>query len=435
MNIHNTLSHHWMPFTSNRDFKRSPRMMARAEGVYYWSAEGTKIIDASSGLFTSAAGHCRPEITKAVAEQLSTLDYTPHFNTGAAPSFEAARRVAELTPEGLNRIFFVNSGSESVDTAIKIALAYHAACGEGQRTHFISRERAYHGVNIGGVSLSGMVNNRKTFGAVMPGVAHMRHTWLPEHRFTRGQPETGAELADDLQRFVDLYGGQNIAACFIEPIAGSTGILIPPKGYLERVREICDQNGILLIFDEVICGFGRTGKPFAAQSFGVTPDIMTMAKALTNGAQPMGAVAVKDSLYEVVTESAAEGAIEFFHGYTYSGHPAACAAAIATMDIYEREGLFEKGEQMAPYFQDQVYAMQDMDIVADIRGYGMVAGIELHPGAAPGARGMEATKRLFEAGLHIKFTGDAAIMAPALVSEKEHIDEMIGKFRDVVSKL
>ena len=435
MNIHNNLSHHWMPFTANRDFKNNPRIMARAEGVYYWSTEGTKIIDASSGLFTSAAGHCRPEITKAVAEQLATLDYTPHFNTGAAPSFEAARRVAELTPEGMNRVFFANSGSEAIDTAIKIALAYHAARGEGQRTHFISRERAYHGVNIGGVSLSGMVNNRKTFGAVMPGVAHMRHTWLPEHRFTRGQPETGAELADDLQRFVDLYGDQNIVACVIEPIAGSTGILIPPKGYLERVREICDQNGILLIFDEVICGFGRTGKAFASQSFGVTPDIMTMAKALTNGAQPMGAVAVRDTLYDTVVDSAAEGAIEFFHGYTYSAHPAACAAAIATMDIYEKEGLFERGEKMSEYFLDQVYALQDMDIVTDVRGYGMIAGIEIATGAAPGARGMAATKQLFAAGLHIKFTGDAAIMAPALVSEKQHIDEMIAKFRDVVGQL
>jgi beta-alanine--pyruvate transaminase len=319
---------------------------------------------------------------------------------------------------------------------MKIALAYHRARGEGQRVRFVSRERAYHGVNFGGVSLSGMMRNRETFGAaVIPGVAHMRHTWLPENRFTKGQPATGAELADDLQRFVDLYGATSIAACFVEPIAGSTGVLVPPKGYLERLREICDRHGILLVFDEVICGFGRTGKAFAAQSFGVTPDMITMAKALTNGAQPMGAVAVRDTIYETVTKAAPDQAVELFHGYTYSAHPAACAAGLATLDIYQREGLFDRAAAMSDYFLEQVFALSDLPIVTDIRGYGMLAGIDIAGGAKPGARGYEATKKLFANGMHIKFTGDCGIVAPALVAEKSHIDEMIGVLRKTLKEM
>ena len=322
----NSLEQHWMPFTANREFKKNPRLIVRSEGVHYWTHTGERILDASSGLFCCAAGHARPEIADAVARQLMEVDYCTHFQFGHPSSFELARRIAALTPDDLNHVFFVNSGSEAVDTALKIAMAYHRARGEGERQRFIARERAYHGVNIGGTSLSGLMRNRQAFGAVMPGIAHMRHTWSPETRFVRGQPETGAELADDLQRFVDLYGGNTIAACFVEPIAGSTGFLIPPKGYLDRLRKICDAHGILLVFDEVITGFGRTGKAFGAQSFDVTPDIMTMAKALTNGAQPMGAVAVRDDIYDTVVDAAPEGAVELFHGYTYSGHPAACAA-------------------------------------------------------------------------------------------------------------
>jgi beta-alanine--pyruvate transaminase len=428
----NSLEQHWMPFTSNRDFKAAPRLLVKGEGVYYWNERGERIIDASSGLFCCAAGHGRSEIADAVAKQLRELDYAPPFQLAHPASFELARRVAALAPEDLNYVFFTNSGSESVDTAIKIALAYHRARGEGQRTRFVSRERAYHGVNIGGLSLSGMRPNRETFGAVMPGIAHMRHTWLPENRFTKGQPAAGAELADDLQRFVDLYGTTTIAACFIEPIAGSTGVLVPPTGYLERLREICDRNGILLVFDEVICGFGRTGKAFAAQSFGVTPDIMTMAKALTNGAQPMGAVAVSDKIYDTIVNGAPEHAVEFFHGYTYSAHPAACAAGLAALEIYQRDGLFERAAALSPYMLESVFALSDLPVITDIRGYGLLAGFDLAPAGKPGARGSDAQKRLFAAGLHIKFTGDSGIFAPPLIAEKAHIDEMCTTLRQVL---
>ncbi len=432
----NSLEQHWLPFTANRDFKQEPRLLARAEGVYYWNHRGEKLIDASAGLFCAAAGHCRKEIADAVYAQLQTLDFSPHFQVAHPNSFELARRVAQLTPGDLDYVFFANSGSEAVDTAMKIALAYHRARGEGQRIRFVSRERAYHGVNVGGTSLSGMVRNRETFGgAVIPNVVHMRHTWLPESKFVKGQPEIGAELADDLQRFVALYGAGTIAACFVEPIAGSTGVLVPPKGYLERLRQICDQHGILLVFDEVICGFGRTGRAFAAQSFGVTPDMITMAKALTNGAQPMGAVAASAQIYDTITRAAPEQAIELFHGYTYSAHPAACAAGLATLDIYEREGLFEKAAALAPYFLDAVFSLSDLPVVTDIRGYGLLAGIDLAPlDGKPGARGYDATKRLFNAGMHIKFTGDAGIVAPPLVAEKRHVDEIVARLRDVLAR-
>ena len=429
----NTLEHYWMPFTANRDFKADPRLFVRGEGCYLWDHKGGKIIDGSSGLFCSAAGHGRPEIADAVSRQLRELDYAPSFQTGHPASFELARRVAALTPDDLNHVFFTNSGSEAVDTALKIAMAYHRARGEGQRTRFVSRERAYHGVNIGGVSLSGMAKNRETFPAVMPGVVCMRHTLLPEHRFTKGQPETGAELADDLQRFCEMYGGSTIAACFVEPVAGTTGCLVPPKGYLERLRDICDAHGILLVFDEVICGFGRLGHAFAAQAFGVVPDIMTMAKALTNGALPMGAVAVRDGIYETITNAAPENAIEFFHGYTYSGHPAACAAGLAALDIYEREGLFERAAELSPYFLDRLFELQDLDGVADIRGYGLLACVELKADGAPGARGPRVQKELFWKGLHIKFTGDCGHVAPPLISEQKHVDEIVGILRDTLA--
>ncbi len=431
----NSLEQHWLPFTANRDFKQEPRLLAKAEGVYYWNHRGDKLIDASSGLFCCAAGHGRKEIAEAVYKQLLALDYSPHFQVANPLSFEFARRVAELTPAGLDYVFFANSGSEAIDTAMKIALAYHRARGEGQRLRFVSRERAYHGVNFGGTSLSGMMRNREAFGLGLPGVVHMRHTWLPEQRYEKGEPTKGAELADDLQRFVDLYGATTIAACVVEPIAGSTGVLVPPKGYLARLREICDRHGILLVFDEVICGFGRTGKAFGAQSFGVTPDMMTMAKALTNGAQPMGAVAASDKIYNTIVDAAPDQAVEFFHGYTYSAHPAACAAGLAALDIYEKEGLFDRAAAMSPYFLDAVWSLRDLALVTDIRGYGMLAGFDLAPGTRAGMRGMEATKRLFAAGLHMKFTGDSGIVAPPLVAEKKHIDEMIGVLRDVLGKM
>lgn len=420
----NTLENHWMPFTPNREFKKSPRLVVKSKGVELWDHNGNRVLDGSSGLFCVAAGHGRTEIAEAVHSALLENDYTAPFNLGHPASFELARTVAGLLPEDFDHVFFANSGSEAVDTALKIAMAYHRARGEGQRTRFVSRERAYHGVNIGGTSLSGMVKNRETFSGVMPNVVCMRHTWSPEQRFSRGQPENGAELAEDLQRFVETYGGATIAACFVEPVAGSTGVLLPPKGYLERLRQICDANGILLVFDEVICGFGRLGAPFAAQAFGVTPDIITMAKALTNGAQPMGAVAVTNRIYDTVVNSAPEGAIELFHGYTYSGHPAACAAGIAAQTIYREEKLFERVVELSDYFLDKVFALQDIDIVTDIRGMGMLTGFDIAQGAAPGVRGNRLQKELFQEGIHIKFTGDTGLLAPPFVSTKEQIDEM-----------
>jgi beta-alanine--pyruvate transaminase len=433
--ITNSLENHWLPFTANRDFKADPRLLVRAEGMYYWNHKGGKLIDGSSGLFCCAAGHGRREIADAVYKSLREIEYTPHFQLAHPASFEFARRVAKLMPGDLDYVFFCNSGSEAIDTAIKIALAYHRARGDGQRQRFISRERAYHGVNIGGVSLSGIVRNRETFGAVMPGVAHMRHTWLPENRYTPGQPQQGSELAEDLQRLIDLYGAGTVAACFVEPIAGSTGVLVPPVGYLERLRRICDKHGILLVFDEVICGFGRTGKAFAAQSFGVVPDMITMAKALTNGAQPMGAVAVSERIYSAIVDGAPPDGVELFHGYTYSAHPAACAAGIAALDIYESEGLFERAAAMSPFFLERVFALRDLPQITDVRGYGMLAGFDLAPSERPGARGYEATKKLFAAGLHIKFTGDSGLIAPALIAEKSHIEEICGILREVISGL
>ncbi len=428
----NNLEQHWMPFTANRDFKADPRIIVKGEGAWFTDHKGGKVLDGSSGLFCVPLGHGRREIADAVHQQLLENDYAPPFGTATPGSFELAQLVARITPDPINHVFFTNSGSESIDTALKMVMAYHRARGEGQRTRFVSRERAYHGVNIGGVSLSGMVKNRETFSGVIPGVVCMRHTWSPEQRFTVGQPETGAEMADDLQRFCETYGGTTIAAVFVEPIAGSTGCLVPPKGYLERLREICDQHGILLVFDEVICGFGRLGHNFGSQAFGVTPDIMTMAKALTNGCQPMGAVAVKDEIYETITEAAPEDAIEFFHGYTYSGHPAACAAGIATQKIYAEEGSFEKAGKLAEYFLEKIYSLQSEDGVYDIRGYGLMANVELVPGDAPGARGVEFQKRLFWNGLHVKFTGDNGIIAPPFIATHEEIDRIVDAFRDTL---
>ncbi len=427
-----SLENLWMPFTSNRDFKSTPRLISRGEGVYLFTSEGHKIIDASSGLFCCSAGHSRPEIADAVHKQLRELTYTAPFQLGHEHSFELARRIAELTPVGLDRIFFVNSGSESVDTAIKIAFAYHYVRGEGQRQRLVSRERAYHGVNMGGTALSGMVKNRQAFGIGLAAVSHMRHTWLPENRFVCGQPQHGVELAEDLQRVVDNFGADSIAACVVEPIAGSTGCIVPPVGYLKRLREICDENEILLIFDEVICGYGRTGEPFAAQSFGVKPDMMTMAKALTNAAQPMGAIAVDRKVYDTIVNAAPERAIELFHGYTYSGHPAACAAGIATLDIFKNENLFERGKQLSKYFLKSIFSLRDCKQVTDIRGYGMIAGLDLAASGPAGNAGIMTQKRLFQEGLHVKSTGDSLIVAPPLISTQEHVDEICEKLRRII---
>ena len=428
------LERHWLPFTNNREFKREPRLFVRASGMHYYTPSGRKVLDGSSGLFTSAAGHCRPEISAAVARQLETLDFTPSFQRSHPGAFELADGVAALTPPGLDHVFFCNSGSEAVDTAMKVALAYHLARKEGQRNYFVSRERAYHGVNIGGTALGGMVRNREVFGALMPGILHLRHTLLPENRLTRGMGEKGAELAEDLARFVNLVGEKRIAAVFVEPIAGSTGVIVPPRGYLERLREICTRYGILLVFDEVICGFGRTGEAFAATSFGVSPDVITMAKALTNGAQPMGAVAVRADIYRTILDAAPEGMPEFFHGYTYTAHPAACAAGLATLEIYRKEQLFAKGRDLSGCFLDKMFALSDLPAIADVRGFGMLAGVEVKPGKAPGVRGNELQAKLYDRGLHVKTTGDNAIVAPALIASRADIDAIADMLREAISE-
>ncbi len=424
----------WMPFSPNKEFKKEPRLFVRGEGMYLYAPDGRALIDASSGLFCVAAGHCRPEIAEAVYRQLKTLDFGGAFLRAHPKAFELASRVVQYTPAGLNRVFFVNSGSEAVDTAMKMALVYHRVRGQSERQIFISRERAYHGVNLGGVALGGMVNNRRAFGTGLPTVYHMRHTGLPENRHVKGQPALGAELAEDLQRFCQTYGGENIAAVFVEPTAGSSGCVPPPKGYLNRLRQICDQNGILLVFDEVICGWGRMGANFGAQAFGVTPDLMTMAKALTNGAQPMGAVAARQSIYDTITDAGPDTSIEFFHGYTYSAHPASCAAGLATLDIFDKERLIDRARDMSPYFIDAVHSLADLNAVLDVRSVGMLAAVELHPRGAPGSLGHEVQKRLYDSGLHLKNTGESLILAPPLVAERHHIDEIVAKLRSVLSE-
>jgi beta-alanine--pyruvate transaminase len=431
----NSLEEYWMPFTANRAFKANPRIMTGASGVYYTSHQGRQIIDGSSGLFCVAAGHGRPEIAEAVHKTLLEMDYVPPFQHGHPMSFELARRLARITPGDLNQIFFTNSGSESVDTALKVALAYHKARGEGSRTRFVGRELSYHGVNFGGVSVAGMVNNRKAFGIGLPGAVHMRHTKLPENAMTIGQAENGAELAEDLQRFCDLHGPENIAACIVEPIAGSIGCLVPPKGYLERLREICDANGILLIFDEVICAFGRTGKQFGSEAFGVVPDMITMAKALTNGVVPMGAVACSEKLFDALAAAAPEWAIELFHGYTYSGCPVASAAGLATRDIFEKEDLVGNAAKMAPAFQEAVADLGNLPVVTDVRAYGLLAGVDVATlDGMPGKRGLGLVEEFYEEGVMTKLTGDCILIAPPLVSTEENLDEIFTKIRNVLTR-
>jgi len=432
--IPNSLQEHWMPFSSNRDFKENPRLITEAKGVYLKNHHGKTMIDASSGLFCNPLGHGRKEITEAVAKQLEKLDYCQPFQQGFGGSFELARRISKHTPGNLNRIFFTICGSTAVETAIKIVIAYHKSKGQGQRFRFVGRERAYHGMNIGATSVGGMVNNVKTFASVlMPGVVHMRHTHLKDHKFVKGQPATGVEMAEDLERICANFGSENIAACIVEPIAGSTGTLVPPKGYLKRLREICDKHGIILIFDEVITGWGRTGSAFASQEFGVTPDVMTMAKATTNGVVPMGAVAVKEEIYDAVMDAAPKGAVELFHGYTYSGIPVSVAAALAVQDIFEKENIFKKAKEMSPYFLDGIFSLKDIAGIDNIRGYGMLAGIDMKLKEKPGRAGFETFKACYDAGVNFKATGDCLIIAPQFICEKKHIDEIIEKLRTGIS--
>ena len=428
--VPNSLNEHWMPFTSNKNFKANPRLITEAKGVYLKTHHGKTQIDGSSGLFCNPLGHGRREITEAVTKQLETLDYAQPFQQGFGGSFELATRIAKHTPGDLNKIFYTICGSSAVETAIKIAIAYHRAKGDGKRFRFIGRERAYHGMNIGATSVGGMINNIKTFASVlMPGVLHIRHTHLPEHKFVSGQPETGVELANDLERICENFGGENIAACIVEPVAGSTGCLVPPKGYLQKLREICDKHGILLIFDEVITGWGRMGSVFASQEFGVVPDMMTMAKATTNGVVPMGVVACKDEMYDAVMDAAPMGAVELFHGYTYSGIPVSVAAALAVQDIFEKEDIFNRVKGMVAYFQESIFSLKDLDSVANIRGQGLMAGIDMKLNTKPGKAGFETFKACYEAGVNFKATGDCLIIAPQFICEKKHIDEIIDKLR------
>ncbi|MEL6978154.1 MAG: aminotransferase class III-fold pyridoxal phosphate-dependent enzyme [Pseudomonadota bacterium] len=425
----NSLEEFWMPFTPNRAFKAKPRLVSRASGVTLYNQYDEPVLDGSSGLFCSPAGHCHPKIVEAVHEQMKRNTYTTSFAMGHAGGFQLAAEVAQLTPEGVDHVFFTNSGSESVDTALKIAMAYHQAKGDNQRQRFVSRERAYHGVNIGGLSLSGMVRNRRQFPVTMPNVVMLRHTFTGQELNKPGQPEHGADLAEDLARLCATYGGDQIAAVFVEPVAGSTGVLVPPKGYLQRLREICDEHGVLLVFDEVITGFGRMGYNFGAQTFGVTPDIMTMAKALTNGSIPMGAVAVKDEIYTTIADATPEGANDLFHGYTYSAHPAATAAGLAALSIYREEGLFERVFAMQDGFRDAAHSLADHPAVMDVRSIGLIAGVELHPKGGVGKLGAAMQEALFWSGLHVKFTGDVGILAPQFVAEPAQIAQMIDIFR------
>ena len=432
----NDLAAYWMPFTANRRFKADPVMLVGAEGMYYRAADGREILDGSAGLWCVNAGHGRKEIVDAVHGAMSTLDYAPSFQVGHPLAFTAASRLAAIAPADLSRVFFTNSGSESVDTALKIALAYHRARGEGQRTRFVGRERGYHGVGFGGISVGGIAANRKAFGTLLPGIDHLPHTHLPEQNaFARGQPAYGAELADALERIVALHDPSTVAAVIVEPVAGSTGVLIPPKGYLERLRAICDKHGILLIFDEVITGFGRLGSAFAATRFGIAPDLIACAKGLTNGAIPMGAVLVREPIHASLM-TGPEETIELFHGYTYSGHPAAAAAAIATLDIYAKEKLFERAASLEKTWEDAVHGLKGLPHVIDIRNLGLVAGIELEsaPGK-PGARGYAAFRQCFERGLFLRFTGDILALSPPLVISAAEIERIFAILAPVLKSL
>jgi len=422
----------WMPFTANRQFKASPRLLAKAEGMHYWTADGRKILDGVAGLWCVNAGHGRREIAEAVHRQLTTLDYAPPFQMGHPAAFELANRLVRLTP-GFDHVFFTNSGSESVDTALKIALAYHRARGEGQRQRLIGRERAYHGAGFGGTAVGGMVNNRKAFGLMLNGVDHLPHTLDLEHNaFSRGLPAWGVHLAEALERLVALHDASTIAAVIVEPIAGSAGVLLPPQGYLRRLREICDRHGILLIFDEVITGFGRLGAAFATQEFGVLPDLITAAKGITNGCVPMGAVFARKSIYDVFMQGP-ENAIELFHGYTYSAHPVACAAALATLYLYQHEGLFTRARELSRYWEDALHSLKGLPHVVDLRNYGLIGAIEFAP--APGranTRAFEVFLKCFERGVLTRVSGDVLALSPPLIIEKGHIDQLFGTIGEVI---
>ncbi len=430
------LQSYWMPFTANRQFKSDPRLVVGADRMHFTLADGRQLMDGIAGLWCCNAGHNRPRIVEAIQKQAAELDYSPAFQMGHPKQFELASRLAKMMPGNLNKVFFTNSGSESCETALKMAIAYHRARGEGHRTRLIGREKGYHGVNFGGMSVGGMPANRKMFGNLVAGVDHLRHTHgIEENRYSRGQPEHGVELADDLIRLCELHDPSTIAAVIVEPLAGSAGVILPPKGYLERLRTICDEHGILLIFDEVITAFGRLGTPFAANFFGVEADIACTAKALANGVIPMGAVFAQDKIYDAFMHGP-DNMVEFFHGYTFSGNPMACAAALATLDTYEEEGLLTRGAELSDYWEDAVHSLADLPLVKDTRNLGLIAGIEMEPIAgAPTRRAFAAFMQAYEAGLLIRTTGDTIALSPPLIIEKSHIDFAFGTLRDIIKSL
>lgn len=428
----NDLRAFWMPFTSNRQFKAQPRMLVSAQDMHYRTSDGREVLDGTAGLWCCNAGHCRPRITQAISDMAGTLDYAPAFQMGHPTAFELANRLVDIAPDGIEHVFYCNSGSEAVDTALKIALAYHRARGDAARTRLIGRERGYHGVGFGGISVGGIVNNRRFFGTALGGVDHLPHTHLPENRMTRGQPEHGAHLADELERIVALHGAETIAAVIVEPMAGSTGVLLPPKGYLERLREITRKHGILLIFDEVITGFGRLGSPFASQHFGVVPDMITCAKGLTNGVIPMGAVLTSAAIHDAFM-SGPDHVIELFHGYTYSGNPIASAAGIATLDTYADDGLLTRAASLEKHWENALHGLADHPRVVDIRNMGLIGAVELAPiDGQPGKRAFDAFVAAFEAGILIRVTGDIIAMSPPLIISEAQIDELVGKLGQVL---
>ena len=427
----------WMPFTANRQFKAAPRLLARAEGMYYYTPEGRKVLDAQAGLWCVNAGHCRKPIVDAIAQAAGSLDFAPTFQMGHPAAFELANRLVALAGDPFDHVFFCNSGSEAVDSALKIALAYHRVRGEGQRTRFIGRERGYHGVGFGGISVGGISGNRKMFGAMLPGVDHLQQTWnLKEQAFSRGMPKWGAHLADELERIVALHDPSTIAAVIVEPVAGSAGVLVPPVGYLERLREITARHGILLIFDEVITGFGRIGRPFGWQQLGVVPDLFTTAKGINSGTVPMGAVFARQGIYDAFMQGP-DAAIELAHGYTYSAHPLACAAALSTLDVYRDEGLLTRAGDLAQYWEDALHSLAGERNVIDVRNIGLMGAVELapRPGAA-GARAYEThVKAFFEEDLLVRYTGDIIALSPPLIVEREQIDRIVQGLRSVLAKV
>jgi len=433
----NDLSSNWLPFTPNRQFKREPRLVARAKDMSYFKPDGTEVLDATAGLWCSNAGHCRPEIVSAIQQQAGELDFAPTFQFGHPKVFELANRITSLMPNDLDHVLFCNSGSEAADTALKIAIAYHRANGEGSRTRLIGRERGYHGVGFGGISVGGMVANRKVYGPLLAGVDHLSHTYnRAEQQFTVGQPEWGAHLADELQRLVELHDASTIAAVIVEPMAGSTGVLPPPKGYLERLRELCTKHGILLIFDEVLTGYGRLGYATASERFGVTPDILTFAKGITSGTVPMGGAVVRKHIYEAF-QTGPDHMIDLFHGYTYSGHPLAAAAALATLDVYKNEKLFERAREMEPVFAEAIMSLKNHPLIADIRCIGLAGAVDLVPiEGLPGKRGFDAMRAAFhDHNMMVRVSGDTIAFSPPLIISKTQIADIFDRFTKALDQV